>query len=81
MMPFVATQMDLQINVQTELRQTQKDKCHMIITQHMKEMRHMNLYTNRNRFTDTESKLMVIEGGRREREIRNLGLAQTHNYT
>ena len=41
----------------------------------MKEMIHMNLHTNRKRFTDTDNKLMVIEVGRREREIRNLGLA------
>ena len=74
MMPFVATRMDLQINIQTELRQTQKDICHMIITQHMKEMRHMNLYTNRNRFTDTESKLMVIEGGQEGERNQEFGV-------
>ena len=43
----------------------------------MKEMIHMNLYPNRNRFTDTDNKLMVIKEGRREREIRSLGVAYT----
>ena len=40
-------------------------------------MIHMNLHPNRNRFTDTDKKLTVIKGGRREREIRSLGLAYT----
>ena len=63
-MPFAATWMDLEIILLSEVSQREKDKYHMIllICRIFKKMLQMNLFTNRNRLTDLENKLMVTKG-------------------
>ena len=47
-MPFATTWMDLEIIIQSEKSQTEKDKCHMIsfICRILKKKVQMNLFTN-----------------------------------
>ena len=63
-MPFAATWMDLEIILLSEVSQREKEKYHMIllICRIFKKMLQMNLFTNRNRLTDLENKLMVTKG-------------------
>ena len=65
MLPFAATQMDLQMIILREVSQTEKDKYHRIsLICGILKMGQNNLFTNRNRVTDIENKLMVTKGER-----------------
>ena len=62
-MPFEATWMDLEIIIQSEVSQTEKDKYISLIYGILKSDVHKVIY-KREIDTDTESKLMVIKGER-----------------
>ena len=55
-----ATWMDLDYH--TKWSKTEKDKYHITYMWNLKKMIQMNLFTNRNRVTDVENKLMVTRG-------------------
>ena len=63
-MPFAATQMDLEIIIRSEVSQIEKDKYHMISFIYGIQKNDINLFTERDRLTDIENKLMVTKGGR-----------------
>ena len=70
-MPFVATWMNLEITILSEISQTEKDKYHMIsFIQHMVSKSDTNELTKEKQ-THTENKRMVIKeekGGKGGRE-------------
>ena len=63
-MPFVATWMDLEIVILSEISQREKDKYIITYMQKLKKVIPMNLFTNRNRSADIETSLTVARGGR-----------------
>ena len=65
-MPFVATWMDLEIIILSEISQTEKDKYHMISLICGIQKRYKWIYLqNRNILTDIENKLMNTKGNSR----------------
>ena len=63
-MPFVATWMDLEIIILSEVSQRKKGKHHVSLYVESKKMIKMNLLQNRNRLTDFENKFVVTKGDR-----------------
>ena len=63
-MPFVATWLDLDTVILSEVSQTEKKKYHMlsVICGIEKEMIQMNLLKNRKRLTNLENEVMVAGG-------------------
>ena len=60
-MPFVATWMDLEIIIQSEVNQMEKDKCHITYMWNLKKVYNWTYLQNRSRPTDRESKFMVTK--------------------
>ena len=56
--------MDLEIIIRSEVSQIEKDKYHMISFIYGIQKNDINLFTERDRLTDIENKLMVTKGGR-----------------
>ena len=61
-MPFAATQMDLEIIILSEVSQTEKDKYHIAYMWNLKKWYKWTYLQNRDRVTDVENKLMVTGG-------------------
>ena len=56
--------MDLEIIIRSEVSQIEKDKYHKISFIYGIQKNDINLFTERDRLTDIENKLMVTKGGR-----------------
>ena len=59
--PFVATWMDLEIIILSEVNQMEKDKCHITYIWNLKKVYKWTYLQNRNRPTDIENKFMVTK--------------------
>lgn len=83
-MPAVSTSLDLDINLPSEVTQTEKGKYHTASPTHGIENPHkLNYFTKEEaRLPDLENKPMLTTGKRQaEEKIRKFALTSTHKYT
>ena len=83
-MPAVSASLDLDINLPSEVTQTEKGKCHAASTTHGIENLHkLNYFTKKKQTPRFRKQTYAYHSGKRQAEekIRKFALTSTHKYT